>query len=842
MMNNCTDDFEVIIDEPVSITNESKGLCSGFGKFATDKIKNPNGDVELDSSQLNTTRMANIKELADNPESVKKDVAQWVIFSDVKTRTRSKQREQGRYYALWADIDENPIPLEQLAILLGEYFPNTDYELYTSKSAKENYQKSRIIIPLLNTVSGDDFELLQECLNDWLASKNIIPDRASETCNQVCYLPNKGEYYNNISLRDGVYLDGLKHFTNQLKQKKTELAQLQVERTERKKQTEIKRQQRTASGFASPIDEFNDLYPVEGILEANGYIADGARYIHPDSESGAASVSILNGRAHSLSSSDRLYTGGVKGSSGTGEGAHDAFSVFCLFGHNGDEKAAIIDAGNNYLNIGGESWNKVKQREYAEKEDDKAIEDAFSKVDEVEMLEGDIDLTTILGADSPLGHYTASLAKMAQMPVNTVFHTILSVVSSVLTRSYSISYQHDSGIVPIILNLLAEQPPGTSKSRVLKNVQSGVFEAVKEERKRIKEELEKLSKEEENEDKEKTTYALKKRNEGLFSFTTDTTPEALDATLSDTGGFFALASAEQGLINTLLGLSYSKGSAANIDLMLKGFNGEYHSSKRKTRETYTGNVIGGFTCLAQVEVIVKTLKESGSTGLIERCILWSEPSLIGQRDHLNKYFMPKDMAKNFQDTLGYLAKLSFDNQSKDFEDLPTLRLTDVAWHKIDLRRNQLEQTLIGGGENSAQLLQGFISKIDMFVIKIGAVLHSMDTLLRGVNCVQSTIDDKFIEQALAIYNAMLTHTKGLIKNSSIVALSDREVKILDLIENSSRGVMSLKAIKDKLYRASCFKVNGKGDRNTVTATVEQMANESLLNITHEKGDILLSKA
>ena len=367
-MNNCADDFDYIIDEPVSITDESKGLCSGFGKFATDKIKHPNGDVELDSSQLKTIRMANIKELADTPESVKKDVAQWVIFSDVKTRTRSKQREQGRYYALWADIDENPIPLEQLAILMGEYFPNTDYEIYTSRSAKENYQKSRIIIPLLNTVSGDDFELLQECLNDWLASKNITPDRASESCNQVCYLPNKGEYYNNISLRDGVYLDGLKHFTNQLKQKKTELAQLQVERTERKKQTEIKRQQRTASGFASPIDEFNDLYPVEGILEANGYIADGARYIHPDSESGAASVSILNGRAHSLSSSDKLYTGG--------EGAHDAFSVFCLFGHNGDEKAAIIDAGNNYLNVGGESWNKVKQREYAEKKKEKENENA----------------------------------------------------------------------------------------------------------------------------------------------------------------------------------------------------------------------------------------------------------------------------------------------------------------------------------------------------------------------------------------------------------------------------------------------------------------------------------
>ena len=132
--------------------------------------------------------------------------------------------------------------------------------------------------------------------------------------------------------------------------------------------------------------------------------------------------------------------------------------------------------------------------------------------------------------------------------------------------------------------------------------------------------------------------------------------------------------------------------------------------------------------------------------------------------------------------------------------------------------------------------------MDMFVMKIAAVLHSMDMLLRGNDYVTGTITDKFIEQALCIYDAMLTHTKGMIKNSSIVALSDREAKVLDLIENSTKGIVTLTVVKNKLYRASCFKVNGKANRALVAQTVDQMAKESLITVAQGNNDVLLSKA
>lgn len=454
---------------------------------------------------------------------------------------------------------------------------------------------------------------------------------------------------------------------------------------------------------------------------------------------------------------------------------------------------------------------------------------------ESEVIHDDADLTGILGKDSPLGGYITALARETKMPVNTVFDTALSIISMVFTRSHTISYEGDTGILPIVLNLIAEQPPGTSKSRLLKALQSGVFNECKQERKRIIKELESLEKSDQTEETETAIHSLKRRRAGLFSFITDTTPEALDASLGDTNGCFALASAEQAVLNTLLGLSYGNGNAANIDLMLKGFNGEWHKSMRKSRDTFEGVVVGGFSCLAQVEVIVNALKKSGSTGLIERCMLRSEPSLIGQRDHLKKQLMDRETRTNFNSAISFLTELSFNHQTTEFEDLPTFRLTDKAWYKINVRRNELEKTIAGGGENSATLLQGAISKIDMFIVKIGAVLHGMDSLLRGNDFVPPIIEDKFIDQAIQIRDAQLAHMKGLIKNSSIVALSDRETKILDLVKSSSTGVITAKLARDKCYRASCFKHDGKYKRENVQKTIVQMQNDTLINVILKKG-------
>jgi hypothetical protein len=46
------------------------------------------------------------KAMAEHPAKTAKSQAQWVIFSDLLTRCHREQLEQGRFFALWADVDQ----------------------------------------------------------------------------------------------------------------------------------------------------------------------------------------------------------------------------------------------------------------------------------------------------------------------------------------------------------------------------------------------------------------------------------------------------------------------------------------------------------------------------------------------------------------------------------------------------------------------------------------------------------------------------------------------------------------------------------------------------------------
>lgn len=86
----------------------------------------------------------------------------------------------------------------------------------------------------------------------------------------------------------------------------------------------------------SVIAAFNAAHDLAAILERHGYLRKGRRLLHPNSESGIPSVSILRDGAicFSHSSSDPL---------GDGK-AHDAFDVFRILDHGGDARAAVKTA------------------------------------------------------------------------------------------------------------------------------------------------------------------------------------------------------------------------------------------------------------------------------------------------------------------------------------------------------------------------------------------------------------------------------------------------------------------------------------------------------------------
>ena len=169
-------------------------LCSGYGQRYTNepdperpnKILKPY--VPFDLNQISS--------MVDNPQDVVKAQAQWLILSTLFSRKFKKQENEGKFYALWADLDKDAKKLAIVVLaLISIIGKGVRFEIYTTKSATEDNQKARILIILSKPLNGQEWQLCQQTLNDKLEEHGITPDRANEGCGQLCYLPNKGEFY-----------------------------------------------------------------------------------------------------------------------------------------------------------------------------------------------------------------------------------------------------------------------------------------------------------------------------------------------------------------------------------------------------------------------------------------------------------------------------------------------------------------------------------------------------------------------------------------------------------------------------------------------------------------------
>jgi hypothetical protein len=329
-------------------------LCSGFGSFHSDTGKNP--------KPLASITLGEILHMIDNPQQVDKAEAQWLIPSTLHSRTFKEQEQNGTFWMLLADLDKNPPALDHLQDVLRDCLAGSDFEVYSSRSATADCPKWHVLIPLAKPLSGADWCLAQEVLNDHLQQDaGIEPDRATERAAQLCYLPNRGAFYQTHSRRKGQPFDALDalafgaDIASKRAQQAAEAEALRLQREAAK----ARREARTASGDnPDTIGAFNLSFTVDEVLQQAGYDQRGKTFRHPHSESGSYSASVKDGRVHALSPNDPLYS--------DGKGAHDAFSAFEVLFHRGDRKAALKDAGDNWLTIRGESWNKAKQREYAQ--------------------------------------------------------------------------------------------------------------------------------------------------------------------------------------------------------------------------------------------------------------------------------------------------------------------------------------------------------------------------------------------------------------------------------------------------------------------------------------------
>ena len=311
-------------------------LCSGFGQYHTNEADPAKPNKRLTPYAAIT--LSEIEAMAENPQEVDKAKAQWFIPSSHASRASAAQEAHGEYWALWCDFDKSPHPIAELAAYWAEA-SGAKAVHYSSRSATPDCQKSRLIVPLAYPLSAEEWALAAECLNDLFEKAGFLPDRVSERLVQLCYLPNRGESYE-WHKHDGELLDPMTFFAEAIQAKRQSIEQELAEAEKRRKVAEINRANFKASESTSAVDAFNALHTVEDVLLKAGYSRKGARFRHPQSESGGYSVSIKNGRAYSHSPNDPLYTANES------NGAHDAFSAWAVlfFGNDPSEAAKTVYA------------------------------------------------------------------------------------------------------------------------------------------------------------------------------------------------------------------------------------------------------------------------------------------------------------------------------------------------------------------------------------------------------------------------------------------------------------------------------------------------------------------
>ena len=339
-------------------------VISGFGQFHTNELDPSNPDKKL--TPYSKITWAEIQALVDEPQEVNKTQAQWIIPSIYPSRSFNAQEQQGQFHILWADLDDNQLSVNRLSWWLDDKFRGANYEVYNTSSATQENIKARILIPLKTPLSGTEWMLAQQVFNDLLEVSEIKPDRATERPAQLCYLPNKGKFYGSRSSRSNLFFDPMQTWASEIEVKKN-LAKAEVAvLNSKKRQAEKRRKELSLSNTPNVIEAFNQSYTPQEWMSTNGYDQQGNSFRHPNSQTGNYSATVRtdsNGvlRVNALSSADPLYT--------DGQGGHDAFSCFTVLIHNGDHSAALRDAGDNLLTIGGVSFNKALQRDHMQKKE-----------------------------------------------------------------------------------------------------------------------------------------------------------------------------------------------------------------------------------------------------------------------------------------------------------------------------------------------------------------------------------------------------------------------------------------------------------------------------------------
>ncbi len=432
-----------------------------------------------------------------------------------------------------------------------------------------------------------------------------------------------------------------------------------------------------------------------------------------------------------------------------------------------------------------------------------------------------VDLLRHVSNNHIIKRLTQSIANATDLPPSTVFLNGLGLFSSIACRQWRVNYQH-SGSIPIGLYIVTEQPSGTGKSRSLKTYQQP-FESIHFENLReIKKALELET--------EKKEIDLLYDQLKTQSFVTNPTPEALEESLNYSNGFFSAVSSEQGLFNSLLGLSYGDSKKANNnDLMLNAFDGGFVNSIRVNRDGYRGLVGGGVVLFAQQGSVEKVLSASNGTGLAERFLMLAESHNLGRRDWNKPRHIDNDCVNEYAEICKKVTGDIF-LTPKSLFDLPDLTIDRDGWRLINDFRNKIEPHLIDGGKYSHSSLRGAAGKVDMQIMKIAANLQLLDGIEPDYNLNAYIIANNLIQTAIAIVADLLDAHLSMLKDKGLIGTKAEYSAILSIFEKDNRA-KTFEQIRKSRITVEPFKSHTGNKSELVKTTLHDMVADGILSVT-----------
>ncbi|WP_028117812.1 DUF3987 domain-containing protein [Ferrimonas senticii] len=623
-------------------------------------------------------------------------------------KTKEAVEKANAQTALILDLDENAPTACELKAQLDAL--GCTYLAYSTYSSTAELPRWRVVIPLLAPVT----------VERWLQSQRFLAAQfnADECCTRI----------QQVSFAPGVPANGEFEYLLDERQPLLDitspqwLAHIGADREPQDVKSSPQLKPISNAGIDPFYATIKSCHSLPELLLQYGFKRVGDKFLAPESTSGQAGIELFDDLQSGLChhSSCPLHNDG---------GRFDACDVLLHYRYAGD-KATMLKAEGLALTptLSADLAHNAPQQQKPHR-----------------------DFAQILGGNQ-LAKLGESIAKEAQLPVNTAILITLGIASALSSAAYCLQYPNGQRLGGG-LYLSAEQPPGVGKSWVVRTLIVPVQEAVA-----------KLNSDWANCHDTTNDDSSTSVPRQLRMFLSNATPEAIEQQmLVPNSGFFSLASAEQGVTNLLLGTG-NKDRCNDNDLLLKGFNGEWHSSARITRSGFEGYVHGTITVLAQDGTIDTILGQSNGLGIAERFLLFREPSLLGHR----RFDLAEKQTRNIYLDRYYIAVNAITAQigrldSAQLNSLIPLAITEAGWAKVNAYRQQIEPHLADGQKYSHSILRGAFGKADMQIMKLAAVLHVYNEWMLK-NTIAHSIDLQWIDAAIELTDALLSGLVGLLED------------------------------------------------------------------------------